>query len=212
MVWISRTETRDEQPRGSTTEPIRTATRQALGLGQGRVNREIRKIRGNGFGMSHFLPFRVFSVFRGGQPLWSARTCPRFRQATCRRRMGEGVQRSRAVVRGPALATGRQSGKSGDKSPHSKSLSERGSVGRSSSAGHSACGDSTPFWNWGHAAARRAALLWLRPAALCSFEPFPSLRQPRSVFHAIVPGRARGRRIDCGRQGAGPLDGQHGNP
>src|SRR5881409_2636790 len=54
------------------------------------------------------------------QPLWSARTCPRFRQATCRRRMGEGVQLFRAAGRGPALATSRQSGQSGDKSPHSR--------------------------------------------------------------------------------------------
>src|SRR5881409_1003094 len=54
------------------------------------------------------------------QPLWSARTCPRFLQATCRRRMRDGVQISRAAERGPALATSRQSGKSGDKSPHSK--------------------------------------------------------------------------------------------
>src|SRR5213594_5245625 len=45
------------------------------------------------------------------QLLWSARTCPRFRQATCRRRMREGVQLSRAAARGPALATSRQSGK-----------------------------------------------------------------------------------------------------
>jgi len=56
------------------------------------------------------------------QPLWSARTCPRFGQATCRRRMRKGVQLSRPAGRGPALATSRQSGKSGDKSPHSKFL------------------------------------------------------------------------------------------
>src|SRR5206468_2237084 len=56
------------------------------------------------------------------QPLWSARTCPGFGQATCRRRMRKGVQLSRAAGRGPALATSRQSGKSGDKSPHSKFL------------------------------------------------------------------------------------------
>src|SRR5207247_3580843 len=56
------------------------------------------------------------------QALWSARTCPRFRQATCRRRMRERVQHARAAGRGPALATSRQSGKSGDKSPHSKLL------------------------------------------------------------------------------------------
>src|SRR5437867_4061245 len=53
-------------------------------------------------------------------PFWSARACPRFRQATCRRRMRQGVQLSRAAGRGPALATSRQRGKSGDKSPHSK--------------------------------------------------------------------------------------------
>src|SRR5437867_12919410 len=31
------------------------------------------------------------------QPLWSARTCPRFLQTTCRRRMREGVQLYRAA-------------------------------------------------------------------------------------------------------------------
>jgi hypothetical protein len=56
------------------------------------------------------------------QRLWSARTCPRFWQATCRRRVRKVIRLTRAAGRDPALATSRQSGKSGDESSHSRLL------------------------------------------------------------------------------------------
>ena len=70
------------------------------------------------------------------QPLWSARTCPRFRQATCRRRMREGVQLSRAAGRGPALATSRQSGKAvtSHRTPNSRRAAGPARRGRSQRA------------------------------------------------------------------------------
>ena len=63
--------------------------------------------------------------------LWSAVTCHRFPQATCRRRMWRGDRFEtkrfvqvvpRAAGRSAARPTSRPSGKSGDKSPHSKAL------------------------------------------------------------------------------------------
>jgi len=60
--------------------------------------------------------------------LWSARTCPRFWQATCRRQTQKAVPISpRAAGRGPAWATSRQSGQSGDKSLHSKAAARHAS-------------------------------------------------------------------------------------
>jgi len=44
---------------------------------------------------------RIFPSAAKPPPPWSARTCPRFRQATRRRRMRAGVQLSRAAGRGP---------------------------------------------------------------------------------------------------------------
>jgi hypothetical protein len=45
---------------------------------------------------------------------WSARTGPRFSQATCRRRSPASAALARAVGRGPVGATSRPSGESGD--------------------------------------------------------------------------------------------------
>jgi PIN domain nuclease of toxin-antitoxin system len=57
------------------------------------------------------------------RPLWSAWTCPRFRQATCRRPSRTVVQSfPRAAGCGSAWPTSRPSVESGDKSPHSKIL------------------------------------------------------------------------------------------
>src|SRR5215510_5725225 len=53
--------------------------------------------------------------------LWSAVTCHRFRQATCRRRTEKRVQCYRhAAERGAVWLTSQPDRKSGDKSPHSK--------------------------------------------------------------------------------------------
>jgi hypothetical protein len=55
--------------------------------------------------------------------LWSAPTCRRFWEATCRRRRSRGAF-LRAAERGSAWPASRPSSQSGDKSPHSKSFSE----------------------------------------------------------------------------------------
>jgi hypothetical protein len=63
----------------------------------------------------------LLGPFVGTQSSWSARIRPRFRQATCRRLMRKASGNSPgAAGRGPALATLRPSGQSGDKSPHSR--------------------------------------------------------------------------------------------
>ncbi len=63
----------------------------------------------------------------GGHKIWSARTCPRFveRDLSPSNALAAFFARRRPAERGPALATGRQCGQSGDKSPHSKSREAR---------------------------------------------------------------------------------------